>query len=99
MRSTLRLGGALLAAAVLLPLHADTRKDPTKGSLFPIAPESSIEAGNIRYTMPFSVPTPKDVLAALPADTRPLNPRIECKLVHYRVDEPRFYPLVGIARL
>lgn len=101
MRNSFSLGGVVSWAAILFPLNADSRAGEVKESakLISVASESTIDAGNIRYTVPFTVPTAQEILAAMPPGKRPANPQIDCKLLVCRVAEPRFYPLVGVARL
>jgi RNA polymerase sigma factor (sigma-70 family) len=54
----------------------------------------------VEYSQPFVVPTASEILRALPKDqARFQNPRIRCELVAFRLQEQKFYPLVGPAQL
>jgi RNA polymerase sigma factor (sigma-70 family) len=62
-------------------------------------PTTSINIGDVSCVLPFTFPSAEEVLRGLPTKARPKNARIQCKLVSLQFDEPRFYPLVGPARL
>jgi RNA polymerase sigma factor (sigma-70 family) len=56
--------------------------------------------GKVEYTQPFSIPSAEEVLRALPkGQPLPRNPRIKCELVGFRLEAPKFFPIVGPAQL
>jgi hypothetical protein len=60
---------------------------------------AAIKTRDVSYTFPFDLPSRDEILRALPAKDRPKNARIQCELLVYQLNAPRFYPLVGPARL
>lgn len=62
-------------------------------------PATTTFIGNLAVTLPFTVPTAEEILRALPAKARPKDARIQCELLNCQLDAPKFYTLVGSARL
>jgi RNA polymerase sigma factor (sigma-70 family) len=60
---------------------------------------TEFKIGAVSYKLPFALPSEDEILAALPAKNRPKNSRLECELMRYQINPPRFYPGVGNARL
>jgi RNA polymerase sigma factor (sigma-70 family) len=60
---------------------------------------TEFKIGAVSYTLPFALPSAEEILQALPAKDRPKDSRIECELLSYQTNPPRFYPGVGPARL
>jgi hypothetical protein len=58
-----------------------------------------IRSGDVACSIPFILPSREDILKKLPVKARTMNARGQCELILYRVNEPRFYPVVGQARL
>jgi RNA polymerase sigma factor (sigma-70 family) len=54
----------------------------------------------VEYTQPYSLPSGEEVLKAMPkGQALPRNLRIRCELVAFRLQPPRFFPIVGQAQL
>jgi hypothetical protein len=59
-----------------------------------------VSNGSISLPLPFDLPTRDEILTALPkSELDREGARIACELEAYKVEKPRFYPLVGMARL
>src|SRR5262245_48840208 len=85
----------LLALAASVSSRVARADDPPRSS----AP-TTIRIGDVSYALPFSFPSAEEILRALPgAKPQPKNPRIQCELTGYRLDNARFFPLVGPAQL
>ena len=61
---------------------------------------SKIQIGDMSYTLPFSFPSSTKIRRAIPDGTvRPGNADIQCELLTFNVDDAKYYPIVGCARL
>jgi hypothetical protein len=76
---------------------APKQTDPPK--LLRPDPATTIAVGDVTYRLPFALPSGQEILEALPAKAGPMNARIQCELLEYRLDGPRMYPGEGRACL
>jgi hypothetical protein len=61
--------------------------------------KTRIKAGEVTYILPFAAPSGEEIRRKLPAEARAKNGTLHCELLEYRVNDRRFFPLVGPARL